>query len=192
TLQFLISLNGMTDSAFDYTVPPRSSVRFTTRDPGSRVQSGYVLATAKGNDAVPEGISIFSVSDHAETVSETAVSPAPPRPDFQTDVDRLENRRFGLAVANPSASPTSVMFELFAIDGSSTNVTGSMQIPSGGHIERFVDELFPTIPNGFHGTLRIVATQPIGVTSLRFQSDDHGKLVVAGVPVIHEIPGLRP
>src|SRR5262249_10953401 len=94
TLQFLISLNGMTDSEFDYTVPPRSSLRFTTPDAGSRVQSGYVLATAKGNDAVPEGISIFSVSDHGETVSETAVSAGPPGTDFQTYVDRMENRRF--------------------------------------------------------------------------------------------------
>jgi len=156
-------------------------VRFATSNVGSNVQSGYVLATARGNDAVPAGLELFSFSDNGVTVSETAVSAGSSGTNFQTYVDRTGNLRSGFAIANPSASPTSATLELLAIDGSPTNMITSMQIPSRGHIARFIDDLFPTIPERFQGMLRIVATHPVGLTSLRFQANDDGKFVLTGV-----------
>jgi len=181
-----VTLNGVTDSSFDYTLPRRTSVRFSTANLSPHVQSGYVLATARDNHATPQGLSILSLSDQGVTISETGVSAGSSGTSFRTYVAKSGMLHSGLAVANPSASSILTTLELFTIDGSPTHMTTSVEIPARGHIARFIDDLFPTMPEGFQGTLRILATQPVGVTYLRFQHNDHGEVVFTGVPVLDE------
>jgi len=82
-------------------------------------------------------------------------------------------------------------FELFTSDGSSTNVTTSLEVPARGHIARFIEDLFPNLPDGFQGTLRLLAAQPVGLTHLRFRHSDRG-VVFTGVPVLNEAPADFP
>jgi Bacterial Ig domain len=167
----MMTVNGVPAASFDYLIPPHTSVRFATSNASPQFQSGYVLATASNNNMIPHGFVMFSLSNQGVTIAESAVSGASGTA-FVTFVEELSNLRYGFAMANPSDSTTWTTFELLSIDGSSMNMSVSMEIPAMGHIAGFVDGLFPEMPQGFQGMLRIIATQPVHVTGLRFESTD--------------------
>ena len=186
TVQFFgLTADGVTDPCFDYAIPPRTSARVATSNGGSQVQSGYVVATAREGHAAPHVFSMFSFSNQEATVSQTSVPAVSSGTAFRTYAEKLETVRSGFAIANPSAASTWTTFELLSIDGSFMNMSASMEIPARGHIAQFIDDLFPAIPEGFQGMLRIVATHAVGVIGLRFENNERGDWIVTGMPVIN-------
>jgi hypothetical protein len=181
-----ITVNGVTGSLFDYIIPPRGTVRFVTANASSDIHIGYILATPKDDDVVPQGFSILSLSNQGITVSETSVRAASPETAFQMYVEKSATLHSRLAVANPSASPAWATFELAPLDGSSLSRITSIVIPAGGHIAPLIEDLFPTVRDGFQGLLRILSTQSIGVTALRIRNNKGGDVIVTGIPVASE------
>jgi hypothetical protein len=181
-----MTVNGATGSLFDYIIPPRSTVRFVTTNASSDIHTGYILATPKDDSVVPQGFSILSLSNQGITVSETSVRAASPETAFQMYVETSATLHSRLAVANPSASPASATFELAPLDGSSLSRITSIVIPAGGHIVPMIEDLFPTVRDGFQGLLRILSTQSIGVTALRIRNNKRGDVIVTGIPVSNE------
>lgn len=180
------TVNGVTGSLFDYIIPPRGTVRFVTANASSDIHIGYILATPKDDDVVPQGFSILSLSNQGITVSETSVRAASPETAFQMYVEKSATLHSRLAVANPSASPAWATFELAPLDGSSLSRITSIVIPAGGHIAPLIEDLFPTVRDGFQGLLRILSTQSIGVTALRIRNNKGGDVIVTGIPVASE------
>ena len=76
----------------------------------------------------------------------------------------------GVAVANPGAATVTITFQVL-------NASGVMPLPSvnrtlapRGHTAFFVSELFPSLPEGFIGTMQIISNTPIVATALLFES----------------------
>src|SRR5262249_28145515 len=115
-----INVNGVTDSSFDYLIPPHAAARFLTANAGADAHVGYVLATPKSDNAAPQGLSIFTVSNQGMTISETSGTAATPGTDFQMYIEK--SLRTILTLANPSASPASTAFELAPLIGSSERI----------------------------------------------------------------------
>ena len=92
----------------------------------------------------------------------------------------------GLAIANPSQAPVNVNFELRRLDGSSTGLSASVTIPSGGQIARFANELLSGFPPAFQGILRLTATSPVTVTSLRGRYNERGDFLITTSPPWNE------
>jgi hypothetical protein len=86
-------------------------------------------------------------------------------------------------MANTSGAPSQTLLELKAMDGSSTAGNRALMIPAGGQVARYLDELFPALPSGFRGMLKITSTQALVTTSLRVRSDQYGDMIVSSVPV---------
>ena len=181
-----MTVNGVTGSLFDYSIPPRGTVRFVTANASSDIRIGYILATPKDNSVVPQGFSILSLSNQGITVSETSVRAASPETAFQMYVEKSATLHSRLAVANPSASPAWATFELAPLDGSSLSRITSIMIPAGGHIAPMIEDLFPTVRDGFQGLLRILSTPSMGVTALRIRNNKRGDMIVTGIPVSSE------
>jgi hypothetical protein len=181
-----MTVNGVTGSLFDYNIPPRGAVRFVTANTSSDIHIGYILATPKDDSLVPQGFSILSLLNQGITVSETSVRGASPETAFQMYVEKSATLHSRLAVANPSASPAWATFELAPLDGSSLSRITSIVIPAGGHIAPLIEDLFPTVRDGFQGLLRILSTQSIGVTALRIRNNKRGDVIVTGIPVASE------
>jgi hypothetical protein len=178
-----LTVNGVTGSLFDYIIPPRSTVRFVTANASSDIHTGYILATPKDDSAVPQGFSVLSLSNQGITVSETSVRAASTETVFQMYVEKSATLHSRLAVANPSASPAWATFELAPLDGSSLSRITSIVIPAGGYIAPLIEDLFPTVRDGFNGLLRILSTQSIGVAALRIRNNKRGDVIVTGIPV---------
>ena len=79
-----------------------------------------------------------------------------------------------------------VNFELRRLDGSSTGLSASVTIPSGGQIARFANELLSGFPPSFQGILRLTATSPVTVTSLRGRYNERGDFLITTSPPWNE------
>jgi len=185
-----IEVNGANSSAFYYTIPARASLRMRTGNGGNSIQVGSVRVAATATSAVPSAISIFSFKSGGITVTEAGVSSAPAGSTFQTYVEssagRGDLKSTGLAIANPSQAPVNVNFELRRLDGSSTGLSASVTIPSGGQIARFANELLSGFPPAFQGILRLTATSPVAVTSLRGRYNERGDFLITTSPPWNE------
>jgi hypothetical protein len=181
-----MTVNGVTASNFNYTIAPRSVIRMVTSNSSADAQVGYVVVTAADNSAAPEGISLLSFSKEGITVSEAGVQGVSAATAFHTYFETRGNLRSALALANASGLPARVMLELVTLDRSATGFTGSMEIPAGGYISRFVDELFPAGPDGSEGILRITSTRPIAAGAVRVRNTTRGDLLITAIPVTND------
>ncbi len=67
--------------------------------------------------------------------------------------------RSGIALTNTSETAREVSLELTALDGTSTGVAASLDIPASGQVARLIDEIFPELTPPFSGILRIASTR---------------------------------
>jgi hypothetical protein len=180
-----MTVNGVTDSTFSYAVAPRSIARLVMSSPATGIQTGSVVATAGFNSVVPEGLSISSFSNQGSTVSEVAFPAVSTGTFFQAYIEVSGTLRSGLAIANPSDSLTQTAFGLTALDGTPMGLTARVDIPAHGQVVKYIDELFPAVPNGFKGMLQLTPTQPVAVIGLQMGTNQRGDLFVTSVPVMH-------
>jgi hypothetical protein len=181
-----MTANGMTASAFNYTIAPRSAYRLVTANPSGNVRVGSVVVTPANSTVAPQGILIFSYSNRGVTVSEAGVPAELAGTDFRTYVESVGPVRSGLAIANSSASPARVALELKTLEGASTGMTAVLDIAANGHVARFINELFPAVQDGFRGVLRMASSQPVTVVGLRLRVNDRSDALITSMPVVDE------
>ena len=93
----------------------------------------------------------------------------------------------GFAIANPSPAAVQVSLELSNLDGSFAGVLpASINVPAGGQIAKFTNELFPGIPATFQGIAKITAASPIAVTGLRGRYNERGDFLITTTPPMNE------
>jgi hypothetical protein len=183
-----MTVNGAFGSTFNYYIPPFSSMRLVTAGTPASVQIGSVRISPAGIVPTPQGLAIFSFRTLGTTVSEASVPLSPSGTGFQTFVENSvsDQIRTGLAISNLSAFPTAANLELTTLDGEATGLFGSVQIPGNGQISQFLDEIFPSLPVGFQGVLRVTSTSAISVIGLRGRVNTRGDFLVTTIPVSND------
>jgi hypothetical protein len=89
----------------------------------------------------------------------------------------------GVAVANLSSSATRVTFEIQKLDGSIASSPISVPLPGSGQTSKLLSELFPGLPNPFHGVLRITATSPgVSAVDVRIHYSERTEFLITTIP----------
>jgi hypothetical protein len=89
------------------------------------------------------------------------------------------NTSTGVALANPNTSAASVTLTLRDAN-SNVLATTSISVPPNGHIAKYANEIFGSVPAGeFHGKMDVVSTLPVAAMTLRQRAS-----VFTSLPVI--------
>ena len=96
----------------------------------------------------------------------------------------------GIAVANNTSTPTSVILELSNLDGSTAGLPApvSYNLAGFGHMDLFLAEAFPGLPNPFKGVLRVSTTSSgISVVGLRTRYNERDDFLITTTPPVNEL-----
>jgi hypothetical protein len=190
-----MTVNETTANTFSYSIPPHASTRLATAGTKNGVQVGSVRITAADsvNGDVPSATAIFSFRNRGVTVGEAGVSALPTGTAFRMYTEsagssaQVGSIQSGFAIANPSPAAVQVALELSNLDGSFAGVLpASINVPAGGQIAKFTNELFPGIPATFQGIAKIIAASPIAVTGLRERYNERGDFLITTTPPMNE------
>jgi len=189
-----LTVNGQTGVIFPYSIPPHSMARLDTQGLTSdATTSGSVRITSTvlnplGTNS-PNAFAILSYKTNNVTVTESSVFAVPTGSNFQMFVEAVAGKEkitSGIAVANASATETSVLLELTKLDGTSAGDPQTFSLAGKGQISKFIDEFFPTLPGNFRGILRITSTAPIGVVDLRGRYNSRDEFLVTTMPPVNQ------
>jgi hypothetical protein len=191
----VLTANGTTSDTFNYSIPPRSSYKLETSATGANVLVGSVRVTPATGNLAPSGLVVFSFKSNGITVSEAGVAAMPSSFAFRLYAEASGNFnagavgsiQTGFAISNPSASSTTVNFELTTLDGVSTGLTGSAAVPASGQIAMFLSQIqgLANLPNPFRGVLRITGGT-VNVTGLRGRYNERGDFLITTTAPINE------
>jgi hypothetical protein len=187
-----VTIGGQNNSAFTYSVAPRSSWKIATDGVSdiSRTGAARVVATSGGLAPIP--LIIFSYKPGgAVTVSDAGV----------TSVDGTQFRIYveasgasgepgsvqsGIAVGNDSPAPAAVTFEVVSLDGSTSGLPlpVTVTVAGFGHFSRLLAELFPNLPGVFRGILRVSSVSGISVVGLRIRYNERSEFLITTTPPV--------
>lgn len=155
-------------------VPPLGA-RFFSTDPQTSAANVGALVVASGRPLA--GTVLFSGPGGVAGVGESELLTQFIAP-FERGLGRGVNS--GIALMNPStALPATVQLRLRRNDTGIVQET-SIQVPAGGQVARFVDELYGGIPGDLTGTLTATASAPVGATVIRVSPGQFATLPVTG------------
>lgn len=185
-----MTINGSSSSTFSYSIPSHSAVRLVTSGEGTTAQVGSVQITPAG-DASTAGVAIFSFRRNGTVVSEASVSVLPLGSTFRTYAESSGSVQSGLAITNPSSNSITVSIELTNLDGTAANVPATViNIPPGGQIAKFINELVPELNVPFQGIARLSASSTVAVTALRSRYNERGDFLISATPPLNEATTL--
>jgi hypothetical protein len=187
-----ISVNDTPASNFTYSVPAHGMSSFTLKNIGTGVSVGSIKLTGLNSLVPPTGLAIFSFTEGGVRVAEASVPI-----EIQTSTHRvfiessgapgtIGSSQAGIALANPSPGPVVATLELSQSDGSAMISAGSVTIPPGGQVARFINELLPNIPNNVNGLLRVTASTPIAAIGLRLTINERSEYLMTTNPPVSE------
>jgi hypothetical protein len=188
-------VNGASGSSFDYSIPPRSSVKFQTSNPEDATRAGSVRVTPNGGTRAPSGLVVFSFRRLGKVVSEAGVQALGTASAFRLyaeasgdfNASAPGSIQTGFAISNASSSNVTVIFELTNLDGVSTGQVGSTTIPANGQVAMFIDQIpgFNNLQVPFKGILRIRGAN-VSVVGLRARYNEAGSFLITTTPPIDE------
>ena len=185
--------DGRTGSDFAYSIPPRSSQKFTTSNPSRPVSSGSVRAIPNQGSAAPSGLVVFSyTTPGGKTVSESGVSALPAGSAFRVYAelsgtpDRRGSIRTGLAIVNTADTSTTVTLELTELDGTLAAPPATLSLPPSGQVALFLDEIIVSRPGHYSGVLRVTSTADVAIVGLRLRINERGELKMTTTPPSEE------
>jgi hypothetical protein len=193
----VLNLNGQIGVSFVYSVRARSSQKLATLSSATAaLQIGSIRLTPDTGTTAPSASAVFSFSRNGVTISRATVQTQPPGIAFRSYVEVNSNAAIpgaiqsAVALANSSATPATVNFELFGLDGRTTGLTTSVVVPASGHVSKFVQELFPGLnPSAdlpVQGILRVTSASSIIMVSLRIRYNERSDLLLTTIPVANE------
>jgi hypothetical protein len=191
-----VPIGTVTLSSIDYAVPPRRTLKFVLPNTGSTIQVGSVRVTPASGEKTPLTLGVFSYtntsSSGAVRVSEAALTGLRGT-QFRTYIENsgsvgsVGSILSGVAIANADGTTATVTFEAFRLDGTSTNLTTALTIPVGGKAAKFANELFPTLPGNFKGTLKITSNSALSVAGLRGRYNERSDFLITTVPLSEQL-----
>jgi hypothetical protein len=198
-----VTVDGVTNSTFSYTLPPRSARKLQTSGEGVTTQSGTIRVTPTAGPfrplVTPVGVGVFSYRRGSTTVSNAGVPAVTASTAFRVYVETSGNFnqpqpgwiQTGLAVANAAPVPIDVVFELTDMSGTPTGLTGTLKLPANGEDSLFLAEIpgFQTLPGSFQGVLRVSTSSPAGiyVVGLRGRYNERGDFLITSTPATDEL-----
>ncbi|MBI4472186.1 MAG: hypothetical protein HY646_05925 [Acidobacteria bacterium] len=180
-----ITVNGEVNSVFPYSIAPRSSRRLQTMGGSGQTLSGSVRITASGTSAVPSALLIFSFTrpDNAVTVSEAGVQSSRASTAFRmfSETSGVSGQtgsiRTGIAVANSSTAPTTLLLDVTNLEGVSLGLSTTLSVPASGQIAKFLDELISALPSQF--VLRVTSSSaPVTLVGLRGRYSERADFLI--------------
>jgi hypothetical protein len=185
-----LSVNGVLGSTFSYTIPPHSMYRLVTDGSNYLTQVGSVRIrpAAAGSDTIPSAFAIFSFRSQGITVSEASVLAPPLGTSYQMYLEssgvigQPGTIQTGFAVANPSSDPLDLTIQISRMDGTPIGAPATIQIPRGGQVAKFINELFDGLPTGFQGIGKLTTSSPVAVTGLRGRYNERGDFLITTTP----------
>jgi hypothetical protein len=183
------SIQFASSAAQNYSIPGKSSVNVATAGIGTTVVTGSVRVVPAAGSNAPSGIGVFSFKNGGITVMQTGVPALPVSNAVRLYAEQsgtpgqIGSIQTGIAVANPAATPASVLFEVNTLNGASTNLTGTITVPANGQAAMFLNQIpgLDTLFNPFKGVLRVSTTAPggISVVGLRGRYNERGDFLIA-------------
>jgi hypothetical protein len=102
--------------------------------------------------------------------------------------------RSAIAIANPSATASSVRLELIGFDGRTAATSQPVQIPPMGEVAMFVNQIpgLESVPLPSQGVLRLTTASGAGVTAvgMRFMYNERGNALFVTTGPLVEGAGL--
>jgi hypothetical protein len=83
------------------------------------------------------------------------------------------------------SSQGALVVDLTTLDGTPVGGPQSLALPANGTLAKFVNDIFPGLPNNFKGILKISSSTPVGLLSLRALQQPC-EFLVATVPTVNE------
>ena len=190
TVRF-ISANGTPTNQSTYSIPPHGAFKLATSGNGTTTNVGSVRIEPSAG-GTPSGLGIFSFRKAGITVSQAGVPALPIGSAFRLYVEN-GSAQTGFAIANSSPNAITVTFDLTALDGSPTGLTGSTTIPGNGQVAMFLNEIagFGSLPRPFQGILRIQGTG-ISVVGLRGRTNQRGDFLITTTSPVDEAAAPSP
>ena len=196
------TVDGVSGTSFNYSIAPRSAKRLRTSGAGT-LQSGSVRLVPTASQRRPDGVIIFTYKRNGITVSEAGVPSLPSGTAFRLYAEatpgfpagQVGSSQTGIAIANASATASSVNFELHALTGTSTGLTGTKTVPGNGQFSLFLTDIpgFATLATPFQGVLRIstASSAGIAVVGLRGRWNERNDFLMTTTQPISEsqVPG---
>ena len=184
--------DGSTGSDFDYSIPPRSSQRFTTANPFGELNSGSVRAVPDSGNAAPSGLVVFSYAPAGKTLSEAGVPALPKGSAFRVYAEasgmpgQMGSINTGLAITNVADTSNTVTLEVTHLDGSLAAAPEPLTLPPSGQVARFLNEIF-SLPDNFSGVLRVTSTADIAIVALRLRVNENDEIKVTTLSPSNEM-----
>ena len=184
--------DGSTGSDFDYSIPPRSSQRFTTSNPFGALNSGSVRAVPDSGNAAPSGLVVFSYAPAGKTLSEAGVPALPKGSAFRVYAEasgmlgQMGSISTGLAITNVGNTSNTVTLEVTHLDGSLAAAPEMLTLPPSGQMARFLNDIF-SLPGNFSGVLRVTSTADIAIVALRLRVNENGEIKVTTLAPSNEM-----
>ena len=171
-----LGIAGQQQTQQSVTVPGLGVAQIQT-DGASVLKTGW--ATVQTDQSL-SGIALFAFSDGAgKFVNEVGAPATVPLRSMSIFVDAGAGTSTGVALANPNSVSADLTF-ILRDSNSNEMARTSLNIPTNGHLARYVGELLPlNISGDFHGKLDIVSTQPLVSLTLRQR-----ETVFTSLPVI--------
>jgi hypothetical protein len=169
-----------------FTIKPLGTASFTSDGLGS-----VVIGSARVSASVPvAGVIRFS----APGLGIAGVGESVPLSVLMTPIERnvVRGLNTGIAVTNTQTIPLQLALSLRGLDGVEINFgSASLTLPSGGHLAKFVDELFTKADTrNFLGTLVVTVITPngkISATALQLGANP-GEFTTLPVVPIEPVP----
>jgi hypothetical protein len=190
-----MTVNGVTASNFNYSLPPRSVVRLVTAGARPEMNTGSIRVTttsALAAGGVPDAVALITSRNTAGTVSQASVAAQPTGTAYRMYVETSADPAWvssSVAIVNSSDSPNTLNLALTKLDGTPMTST-SITLPANGQIAQFLGELFPGLQSGFKGLLRVSSSAPIGFTGFRCMANSSGDFIFASTPPQNETASL--
>ena len=190
-----VSLGGPVGTNLAYAIPPRATQKLPTPGITQSTTTGSVRVAPTGNTPAPSGLAIFTFRKGGVTVSEAGVPAQPAGSAFLVFAESAGDfprgvagsMRTGLAIANPSATATTVVVEVQNLDGS-TGLIGTIRVPGNGQAALFMNEIpgLESLLTPFSGVLRLTTPLPVAIVGLRGRYNERNDLLITTTPPSNE------
>jgi hypothetical protein len=184
SVQFF-SPEGDPQTLTSYAIPPRTS-RVLHLDGGESTRTGSFIVTPDVDLSTPAVATVYAFKPDKITVSATGLAALRESTSFEILSASSASVQTGLALANPSAEPVDVTFQMFAADGNAVSGQNTIHIPAHGQKLSFVRELVGAteLPDSFQGILRLSSPSPIAALAIRARYNERGDFLTSATPPV--------
>jgi hypothetical protein len=181
-----------------YSIPPRGSQKLGISGGTAPVLAGSALLVPESGTPTPGGLVLLSFQDRGKgiTVAEAGIPAVPTGSAFRLHVEAkgdfdhgaANSIQTGLAIANKSTSPATLSLDLRRLDGSSTNLLGSLIIPVNGQVTTLLKQIpgFDALPPDFEGILRVSGPESLSVVGVRGRYNERKDFLISVTPPVNE------